>query len=281
MIDESDSTVIASRFESGKYVGKLNPLTEKEAHSVNGKRKLSVDCYVEETQHWTDWYQYGYGYLGSTYEGSTFTEVCFEEGESGDTGGGGSGTTYREYSDRTAPDNFLSMAPEFKYPPDSNYEDLYPKLTEYLRNQIPNLAYNDYIISALEKYGDLSSEQIKEHLKWGNGPTIEIVQLANACDTCNNDTYGLFRTTAADILYLDLDLVLDLEESEPGTELADAFSFLVGVTLLHEYVHFSEWSDGSWNSPESGLLFEEDVYGMSIWRHNVEDFMMKYKKNNE
>lgn len=51
LLDESDNMVIASRYENGKYAGKLNPLTEKEAHSVNGKRKLSVDCYVEETQH--------------------------------------------------------------------------------------------------------------------------------------------------------------------------------------------------------------------------------------
>ena len=60
---------------------------------------------------------------------------------------------------------------------------------------------------------------------------------------------------------MDFDLVNDLENTTPNTKLATAFSFLIGVTILHEYIHYSEYTDKSWNSPESGELFEFDLYG--------------------
>lgn len=115
LINETGQRIKASKYSNGSFVGALRSVPEGIAGSLNGRQKLGVDCYIEETQHWTDWYQNGYGYLGSTYEGSTYEEVCFQEGGGGDTGGNGGGGsgTYYEYSSNTAPDHFLSMAPEF------------------------------------------------------------------------------------------------------------------------------------------------------------------------
>jgi len=42
------------------------------------------------------------------------------------------------------------------------------------------------------------------------------------------------------------------------SQLADSFAFLVGVTILHEFVHYSEYTDGAWNNSESGILFDKD-----------------------
>ena len=126
------------------------------------------------------------------------------------------------------------------------------------------------IINKIVEYGDLDADQVKSHLQWGKGPTIEVVQLDSFCSTCSTSTYGLYRGTIPNTLHLDIDLVNDLENSNPESSLSSAFAFLIGVTILHEYVHYSEYTDGSWNNPESGVLFEQDVYGQTVWRSNAE-----------
>ncbi|NGP87297.1 hypothetical protein [Fodinibius halophilus] len=164
------------------------------------------------------------------------------------------------------PKSVLSLAPKVQYPDGSNYAQDYPKLTEYLRNKLPTLKDNETIINAIEKYGDLSVDDIKDDLQWGEGPIIKIKQLDKLC---GENCYGYFSGLNPNSLSIDIDLVNDLENTTIGSSLADSFSFLVGVTILHEYVHFSEWRDESWNSPESGILFEKDVYGQTVWRDNA------------
>src|SRR5699024_2992272 len=53
----------------------------------------------------------------------------------------------------------ISNNPKVKYPEGSNYAEKYPKLTEYLKNQLPKLKDNEAIIKAIVKYGDLSAEK--------------------------------------------------------------------------------------------------------------------------
>lgn len=160
-------------------------------------------------------------------------------------------------------------APYVKYPVGSNYETLYPKLTEYLKNRLPTIKDNQVIVNAIKKYTNLTTAQIQQHLQWGSGPTIEIVQLDNFCNSCSNGTYGLFKNSTPNTLYIDIDLVLDMENSTPNSNLANAFAFLVGVTILHEYVHFGDNIDGVDYPGEEGELFETDVYGQSVTRSNA------------
>lgn len=164
-------------------------------------------------------------------------------------------------------DNTLVIAfPFVKYPPNSNYATLYPKLTEYLKNQLPNIKDNTTIINAIKKYTNLTTAEIEQHLKWGNGPTIKIEQLGSA--------YGKFKKSVdLNSLYLDIDLVNQLENTTPNSNLANAFAFLIGVTVLHEYVHYGDYNynGDTWQYPqEEGLLFENDVYGQSVWISNAE-----------
>jgi hypothetical protein len=68
----------------------------------SGKLKMSVDCYTEVVHHYTDWYQeYSDGtvaYIYTEYNGSTETQVCYDDPPTGSGGGGGgSGSTYDEY----------------------------------------------------------------------------------------------------------------------------------------------------------------------------------------
>ena len=155
----------------------------------------------------------------------------------------------------------ITSFPFVKYPIGSNYATLYPKLTEYLKYQLPIIKDNQAIISKIVKYGDLSASIVKEHLEWGKGPEIVINQLGV--------NLGLFNGNYPNTLNLDIDLINELENTTPNSKLADAFAFLVGVTVLHEYVHYSEYTDLSWNNPESGELFEIDTYGQIVYRRNA------------
>ncbi|EMY82002.1 hypothetical protein pgond44_05670 [Psychroflexus gondwanensis ACAM 44] len=53
------------------------------------------------------------------------------------------------------------------------------------------------------------------------------------------------------------------------TAIAQGFTNAVAETILHEFVHYGEYQDEEWNSEESGLLFETDVYGQTVWRENA------------
>lgn len=70
----------------------------------SGKLKMSVDCYTEVVHHYTDWYQeYSDGtvaYIYTEYNGSTETQVCYDDPPTGSGGGGGgSGTDNNEYDE--------------------------------------------------------------------------------------------------------------------------------------------------------------------------------------
>lgn len=171
----------------------------------------------------------------------------------------------------------ITPFPFVKYPINSNYKVLYPKLTEYLKNKIPTLKNNSFIINKLKQYSELTENEIKNDLTWGKGPTIQIVQLDNFCETCDTSTYGLFKSDSPETLYIDLDIVNKLENSEQGPE-GDALSFLIGVTILHEYVHLGDFVDGIDQPGEEGILFEEATYGESIWIDNAGNVLIK--KNN-
>lgn len=81
-------------------------------------------------------------------------------------------------------------------------------------------------------------------------------------------------------LFLDIDLVTEFENSNI-TEISDALSFLIAVTILHEYVHLGDivfgdsfWSDLYSNEAydpenEAGIVFEKDMFGEAVWRENA------------
>lgn len=56
----------------------------------------------------------------------------------------------------------ITVSPFVKYPPGSNYASQYPELTNYLKNEFPQLINDDLIVNALIQYGSLSEQQIKD-----------------------------------------------------------------------------------------------------------------------
>ena len=57
-------------------------------------------------------------------------------------------------------------------------------------------------------------------------------------------------------------------ENEPDQIIADSLIFFLGVTILHEYVHYGDYLNGNnYRYPlteEEGDLFELKVYGQDI-----------------
>lgn len=75
-----------------------------------------------------------------------------------------------------------------------------------------------------------------------SGPIIEIVQLDNFGSITNSDTVGFFTDRKdSNILFIDIDYVNALE-NEIDQGIADSLIFFLGVTTLHEYVHYGDIS---------------------------------------
>ena len=175
----------------------------------------------------------------------------------------------------------VTAFPLIKYPENSNYETLYPKLTNVLKNDLPKIAQNQIVIDVINEITDAPKETIKEALQWGKGPTIQIQQLGGEGDA---EKYGSYRGHLSDdyldTLFLDIDLVNEFEDSNI-TEISDALSFLIAVTILHEYVHLGDmvfgdnfWGDLFFNEDydpenEAGIIFEMNIFGEAVWRENA------------
>jgi len=58
--------------------------------------------------------------------------------------------------------------------------------------------------------------------------------------------------------------------------------FLIGVTILHEYIHLSDfvYQDDFWgiDSEEEGDLFEESLYGQKVLFDNYEIIFKNFKE---
>lgn len=163
----------------------------------------------------------------------------------------------------------VSIFPFIQYPPNSNYNILYPQLTEYLKNQLPTVAEIPLIVNTISNITDLKVEQIKEDLKWGQGPTINIVQLDNFGENTSETTVGFFKASTPNDIYLDIDYVNGLENGTTTQYEKDALLFYLGTTILHEYVHYGDNLDGIDYPGEEGQIFEILVYGENVNSFNA------------
>ena len=120
----------------------------------------------------------------------------------------------------------------------------YPKLNAYLYNEIGQITNNQHIMKHLIKYSEQSEDQIKRDFEYGKGPYINVFKFKdNAC--------GYFDASESkSTLNLDSDYVSRLETSSNlNSEIA---LFIIGVTILHEYVHYGDAKDGVHQEIEEG-----------------------------
>jgi zincin-like metallopeptidase toxin 3 of polymorphic toxin system len=141
----------------------------------------------------------------------------------------------------------------------------YPKLHYYVRVNMPDVANVKAIVSAIKKLaGTTSRSTIKEALKWGEGPTIEVV---SDLVCAGKKAYGCYAW-GSDVLQIDEDMVKDFEAGKGVVKnAAGKRVYLVGATLLHELTHWADAQDGTDDpvagdpSNEEGNAYEKAVYG--------------------
>jgi len=133
----------------------------------------------------------------------------------------------------------------------------YPKLTFYVKNNLPDIVHAPVIVQAMNKIGQINRARLIAALKWGAGPRIKIVPGLAACGK-------FFPAAGSNELQIDQRLVKDFENGK-GTRRARAGNvYVVGVTLLHELIHWGDNLDGIDRLNEEGEEFERLVYGSVI-----------------
>lgn len=133
----------------------------------------------------------------------------------------------------------------------------YPKLKQYVMCSLPSVADIPVIRNAMLEIAQLNHSKLKAALAWGNEPTIKVTQIEGAVGEFTPDI-------GSNEIRLDTDMV---EEFEGGGGLRNARAgrvYLVGVTILHELVHWGDDQDGVDRPGEEGEEFERKVYGRVI-----------------
>lgn len=134
----------------------------------------------------------------------------------------------------------------------------YPKFTKYVRHALPQVINEKSIINAFRKYGQIDVTTLKRALSWGAEPHITIKALEGAVGEFN-------ASVDADEINIADWIVQEFEDGHGLRKTAyNRKVYLVGVTLLHELVHWADNRDGVDFPDEEGERFEIDVYGQVI-----------------
>ncbi|MDZ7896479.1 MAG: hypothetical protein U5N85_00405 [Arcicella sp.] len=147
----------------------------------------------------------------------------------------------------------------------------YPKFTELVKDLYRYVQRNRKIMDALILWSGYSEQQIKEKIKFKEGPMIVIKEL--------NGPIGYFNHQEnPDVINIDIS-VRGLEQAYL-TSTREATAFLLAVTVLHELVHQGRYAnDLDRHTWEYGYGFEESAFGMIIDRDNAGKYSYRlYKK---
>lgn len=134
----------------------------------------------------------------------------------------------------------------------------FPKFKQYVRYALPKVVDVKSIVAAFAKYGQIDRATLKRALAWGSQPTIVIREFSGAI--------GLFNgATEPNVINIHTRIVREFEDGRGLRKTKwNKDVYLVGVTLLHELVHWADNLDGIDFPDEEGEQFESDVYGMVI-----------------
>ena len=127
----------------------------------------------------------------------------------------------------------------------------------YVRDNIPEIIRIPAIVRAFEKIGGINMTTLRDALTWSSGPSIKVTRLV--------DSFGAFSPgMGSQEIRVDTGVVEEFEAGK-GVRVARAGNaFLLGVTLLHELMHWADDQDGVQRSDEEGITFEREVYGRVI-----------------
>jgi hypothetical protein len=136
----------------------------------------------------------------------------------------------------------------------------YPKTAYYVRKNLPDVIHVPLIVSALKSIGEMDTKRIRIALQWGHGPTVKV-------SSSLGTAYGVHYPGKHE-LHVNKSKVIDPFENGKGlAKLASgAKVYVLGVTILHELVHWGDWqNDGKKRPNEAGEEFENKVYKQLVW----------------
>ncbi|KFF17190.1 hypothetical protein [Chryseobacterium sp. JM1] len=150
----------------------------------------------------------------------------------------------------------------------------YPRFTQIVKDLKSYVQNNPLILNKLVEISGMSKNQVLDKLTFGQGPQIELIP---GLKYKNDPVFGLFNSTTSEILYINENFTLGLQQAST-TSTIEATSFLMAVTMLHEFVHYGNYLTGfDPDGDESGELFENSVYGMIINRVTAGQYILKFK----
>ena len=141
----------------------------------------------------------------------------------------------------------------------------YPKFHYYVRVNMPEVQNVKAIVDQIEKLaGAVSRETIKDSLKYGNDPLIEVVPNLVCAGV---KAFGCYAW-GSNVVQVDQNLVDEFEAGRGVVKNAAGKQvYLWGATLLHELTHWADAQDGVDDAVdgdptnEEGNAYEKGVYG--------------------
>lgn len=148
---------------------------------------------------------------------------------------------------------------------------MYPRFTEMVESLEDYVRNNPKVLKALEEFSGLNKNEIFNRLKFGTGPTINIKDL--------NPEYGNFNgANNSNALNTDAAFVRGLEKAHlKGT--VEATSFLLAVTVLHEFVHYGRLFKKMDRLYEYGIELENAAYGYLLIKIMQANIVGNFTKN--
>lgn len=130
----------------------------------------------------------------------------------------------------------------------------YPKLAYYVRVNIPEVINVPAIVNAFKRIGGIDRATLRTALTWGSGPTIKITLLVGALGEFTPDINS-------QEIRISKQMVEEFEAGRGKRAARAGNVYLVGVTLLHELIHWADDQDGIDRPGEEGEEFERAIYG--------------------
>lgn len=210
-------------------------------------------------------YDYGTGtYMNDKKETVTFEQAMASQGLNTD------GTENSESSDSKKDDDSETKSDNnIKFPKGSDYEKTRPRFTKTVKQLKSFVQNNPNILDMLAYYSGFSTMEVLQELEYGNGGTL-----------LTEITKAEFGATPPDgTMKVNLKWANGLEIVK-NNERLQATSFLVAITILHEFVHYgrikNNLSEGMY---EYGDGFEQQIFNKnSIDAKNAYKLLEKYGK---
>ena len=138
-----------------------------------------------------------------------------------------------------------------------NFKKRYPKLTKWIKKNLPKAKRKPKVWTAFVKYSELSSAKAKLAVSIGRYPELHYAQMPGS--------NGRFRGSKfPNRIYL-AKAICDRFETKDSNNAK--MHILVESTVLHEMVHWGDWKDNVDQPGEEGKKFEKAAYGKDINRY--------------